>query len=98
MLFSPDGEELASGVYKKGTVIELEKPVLWNDEKPLVYGLYLTSGDEVIYQNIAVKKVQIVGKVFYINGKKVKLRGVNRHDSHPVLRSNHAARPYGARP
>ena len=56
VLFSPDGEELASGVYKKDTVIELEKPVLWNDEKPLVYGLYLTSGDEVIYQNIAVKK------------------------------------------
>ena len=85
ILFSPDGEEIASGVYKKGTVIELEKPVLWNDEKPLVYGLYLTSGDEVIYQNIAVKKVQIIGKVFYINGKKVKLRGVNRHDSHPIL-------------
>ncbi len=85
VLFSPDGEELASGVYKKDTVIELEKPVLWNDEKPLVYGLYLTSGDEVIYQNIAVKKVQIIGKIFYINGKKVKLRGVNRHDSHPVL-------------
>ena len=85
ILFSPDGEELASGVYKKDTVIELEKPVLWNDEKPLVYGLYLTSGNEVIYQNIAVKKVQIIGKVFYINGKKVKLRGVNRHDSHPIL-------------
>ena len=85
ILFSPDGEELASGVYKKGTVIELEKPVFWNDEKPLVYGLYLTSGNEVIYQNIAVKKVQIIGKIFYINGKKVKLRGVNRHDSHPIL-------------
>ena len=30
-----------------------------------------------------MKKVEIVGEVFKINGKNVKLRGVNRHDHHP---------------
>lgn len=90
-LVSPDGKIVADGTYKKGTKIELESPVLWNDEKPLLYKLILKCGDEVIFQNVAVKQVKIVGRIFYVNGKKIKIRGVNRHDSHPVL--GHAA-PY----
>ena len=31
-----------------------------------------------------MKKVEVVGEVFKINGKNVKLRGVNRHDHHPL--------------
>ena len=31
-----------------------------------------------------MKRVECVGEVFKINGKNVKLRGVNRHDHHPV--------------
>ena len=84
-LFAPDGSEVSSGKAEKGTVVELENPVLWNDENPQLYKLFLTCGDEVIFQNIAVKKVKIEGKIFYVNGKKIKIRGVNRHDSHPVL-------------
>jgi len=33
--------------------------------------------------HLGVKKVEIVGEVFKINGKNVKLRGVNRHEHHP---------------
>ena len=33
--------------------------------------------------HLGVKKVEVVGEVFKINGKNVKLRGVNRHDHHP---------------
>lgn len=84
-LVSPNGEIIAEGNYKKDTVIHIDNPVLWNDENPLLYKLILVCGDEVIYQQIALKQVKIIGKVFYINGKKVKIRGVNRHDSHPIL-------------
>ena len=34
--------------------------------------------------HLGVKKVEVVGEVFKINGKNVKLRGVNRHDHHPL--------------
>ncbi len=34
--------------------------------------------------HLGVKRVECVGEVFKINGKNVKLRGVNRHDHHPV--------------
>ena len=84
-LLAPDGSVAAEGTYRDGTVITLKNPMLWNDENPQLYKLFLSCGDEVIFQNIAVKQVKIIGKIFYINGKKVKIRGVNRHDSHPVL-------------
>ncbi len=84
-LLSPDGDVLFEGVYKDGTVLTIDDPILWNDEQPRLYKLIITSADEVIFQNIAIKKIKIVGKVFYLNGKKVKIRGVNRHDSHPTL-------------
>lgn len=85
-LLAPNNDIIAEGEYVKDkTVIEIQNPVLWNDESPKLYKLLIYCGSEVIYQNIAVKQVKIVGKIFYINGKKVKIRGVNRHDSHPVL-------------
>lgn len=84
-LFDPNGKEVASGAYTDGTVIDIDEPILWNDENPRLYSLFLTCGREVIFQYVALKKLRIDGKIFYINGKKVKIRGVNRHDSHPEL-------------
>ena len=34
---------------------------------------------------VANDRIEIKGKVIYINGKKVKALGANRHESHPVL-------------
>ena len=42
-----------------------------------------SKNDEEFAYHFGVKKVEIVGEVFKINGKNVKLRGVNRHDHHP---------------
>ena len=85
VLTSPDGKVVAEGAYKKGTVISLDNPTLYSAETPNLYSLVLTCGDEVIYQTVALMKCLIKGRVFYVNGKKVKMYGVNRHDSHPVL-------------
>ncbi len=65
--------------------LEVDAPVLWNDEEPRLYALYLTVGSEVIRQEIGLRRYEVRGRVIYINGKKVKGKGVNRHDSHPVL-------------
>ncbi len=86
---TPDGSELAKGVLDgKGTaelVIEVKDPLLWSDETPWLYELYLACGEEVIRQEIGLRRFEVRGKVLYVNGKKVKGKGVNRHDSHPVL-------------
>ena len=65
-------------------------PRLWTAEKPWLYpftlqllGMKDSKDNEAFNYHFGVKKVEIVGEVFKINGKNVKLRGVNRHDHHP---------------
>ena len=64
---------------------------LWSAEKPWLYpytvqllGSKDCKDDEHFENHFGVKRVECVGEVFKINGKNVKLRGVNRHDHHPV--------------
>ena len=75
------------------TTVELtctiEKPLLWSAEKPNLYPFSIELQDrkgtviEHFDYHLGVKKVEVIGEVFKINGKNVKLRGVNRHDHHP---------------
>src|SRR5690606_15338262 len=70
----------------KGIVeLQVESPVLWNAERPYLYQLLLYAGEEVLRFRVGFRKIEIVDGVFQINGQAVKLKGVNRHDSHPEL-------------
>lgn len=84
-----NGKVIASrdtAIEREGNIeVKVENPVLWNAEKPYLYKLYVSCGDEVLFFNVGFRKIQIVDGVFMINGKAVKLKGVNRHDSHPEL-------------
>ena len=62
----------------------IDNPRLWSAEKPNLYPFIIELGDEHFDYHLGVKRVECVGEVFKINGKNVKLRGVNRHDHHPV--------------
>ena len=88
-LISPDGDVVAAGNAVSGTdkVLTLDAPMLWCDELPNLYTLLLSSGSEVIPFFIGFKDLRVVNGVIYINGKKVKAKGVNRHDSHHLLGS-----------
>ena len=67
----------------------MKNPRLWSAEKPNLYpfSIELRNEDDCVIEHfdyhLGVKKVEVVGEVFKINGKNVKLRGVNRHDHHP---------------
>ncbi|TBL79757.1 glycoside hydrolase family 2 TIM barrel-domain containing protein [Paenibacillus thalictri] len=65
--------------------LEVASPVLWNAENPYLYSLVIYSGEEVLSFQTGFRKIEIVDGVFQINGQAVKLKGVNRHDSHPEL-------------
>ena len=58
---------------------------LWSDEDPYLYSVIIECGSEVIKVDTGARRIEIIGRVIYINGKKVKAKGVNRHDSHPIL-------------
>ena len=65
-------------------VLEIASPELWNTENPYLYQLILETENEVIVDHIALRKIEIKDQVIYLNGQKMKFRGVNRHDSDPV--------------
>ncbi|MEO6069875.1 MAG: glycoside hydrolase family 2 TIM barrel-domain containing protein [Chitinophagaceae bacterium] len=58
----------------------------WSAETPNLYTLYLTlknkNGDvvEVVPQRIGFRTVEIIDRNFLINGKRIFLKGVNRHE------------------
>lgn len=56
---------------------------LWSAFDPYLYPVGINVADEHFDNHTGFKKVEIVGEVLKINGKNVKLRGVNRHDHHP---------------
>ncbi len=65
--------------------LEVKQPHLWSDEDPYLYALYLHCGNEWIKVDVGVRSIQRRGDVLYLNGQKIKFKGVNRHDSHPEL-------------
>ncbi len=89
-LVSPTGQVLADGketVEGSATLTlkAIPNPSLWSDEEPTLYDLFLYAGAEVIRQRVGIRNITVKSGVALINGKPVKLKGVNRHDSHPLL-------------
>jgi len=67
----------------------IKQPRLWSAETPDLYHLILklkNNKNEIVDKAecyFGVRKIEVRGDVFYINGKAVKLKGVNRHEQHP---------------
>uniref|UniRef100_A0A7C3MHD7 Beta-galactosidase n=1 Tax=Dictyoglomus thermophilum TaxID=14 RepID=A0A7C3MHD7_DICTH len=62
----------------------------WSDEEPYLYDLFIVLEKdekviEVIPQKVGFRKIEIKGNTFTLNGKKIKLKGINRHEFHPKL-------------
>ncbi len=69
--------------------VELREPRLWSDEEPNLYLAVITlmdvgGGDmDVRGINFGIREIKIKGGEFLLNGRAVKIRGVNRHDFDP---------------
>lgn len=57
---------------------------LWSAETPHLYTLNLYANGEKIVQRVGIRTSEIVDGIYKINGKHIKLKGVNRHDSSPT--------------
>ncbi len=53
---------------------------LWNNEEPYLYNMTIKTGDEVIYDYIALRFIEL-SSCLKINDREIKLLGVNHHDS-----------------
>lgn len=76
----------SAAVDGKGAVeLQVSSPVLWNAENPYLYRLLVKAGGETILFSVGFRKIEVLDGVFMVNGEAIKLKGVNRHDSHPKL-------------
>ncbi len=84
-LSDPMGNVIFSGNAKKEAVltIKVDNPLLWSAEVPDLYCLTLSACEEVIAEKVGIRKVAIENGVLKLNGKAIKILGVNRHDSYP---------------
>lgn len=68
----------------KSVQFKINNPALWTAETPYLYTLVIEAEGEVIVQKVGLRKIEIKNGVIYLNGKKLRIKGVNRHDSDPV--------------
>ncbi len=81
-----DGDTLLAEGTGESFHATVEKVTAWNAEKPYLYTLYMETESEVLAEKVGFRTVEISKKKeLLVNGKPVKLLGVNRHDSHPEL-------------
>ena len=84
-LFDAEGNLTASVQAAQEKVsFQVEEARLWNAEEPYLYTLVLETEDEVITDYVGIREILVENAVIYLNGRKVKFRGTNRHDSDPV--------------
>lgn len=65
----------------------IHHPSLWNAEQPYLYTVVYRCGEEIITDTIGIREVCIEGGVVRLNGQKIKVYGVNRHDVDSVTGS-----------
>ena len=79
------GSVVASGKAVENRIgFVLDAPKLWNAETPNLYDLTLETEMEKLSTAVGVREVSIENRVVKLNGKPIKFRGANRHDSSPV--------------
>ncbi len=76
------------GPVEASLAIPVTDPAKWTAETPYLYTLLVTVADasgavlEVTPVTVGFRCVEIKGGVFCVNGKPVKVKGVNRHEHH----------------
>ena len=56
----------------------------WTAEDPVLYNIYFETPSGCVKEKIGFRTVTIDGDVFLVNGKKIKFKGVNHHDTSPT--------------
>ena len=93
-LLDPDGRTVSrfdlaqSGGGTQAATVRIAQARFWTAETPALYRLQLTLSDkgrtlQTVEERIGLREVSIAGGVLRLNGRPVKLRGVNHHDLEP---------------
>ena len=64
--------------------LELPEFKLWELDSPMLHTLMLKAGEDEVTETFGIREFTASGRKLLLNGKEVKLYGVNRHESHPT--------------
>lgn len=67
----------------------VNQPKLWDPEHPNLYEAFVSLEEEgqvleLVRQKIGFRELTVAGNQVFMNGRPIKLRGVNRHEVHPT--------------
>lgn len=94
--FLPDGEKVKFSLEGNGLCLTAEavskdgeakadftslEVLSWNAEKPVLYDLYIETRYSCVHQSVGFKSIDVRGNLFLLNGRKIKFKGVNHHDT-----------------
>ncbi len=68
---------------------DILSPAKWDAEHPDLYKLNIAvssgSQKEELSEKVGFREIEIAGNQVFLNGKPIRLHGVNRHETHPLL-------------
>jgi beta-galactosidase len=84
-LYDRSGTRVHHGTYSDhegvfSFTIDVPSPALWSSEDPALYTLALTVGNESRALSVGFRRIVVKDKQLLINGKRVFIKGVNRHE------------------
>lgn len=65
--------------------LELPQAGLWSLDDPVMHRVIIRCNGDEIEESFGIREFTSQGRQFILNGKAVKLIGVNRHESHPSM-------------
>ncbi len=68
-----------------GEVYDLSAPRLWDLDDPYLYTLKTIYGDDEREDQVGFRSVRFTPDGFFLNGRNVKIRGLNRHQTYPYF-------------
>ena len=75
--------EIGAGVIDLQVEFELKQPRLWSPDAPNLYSARVAVGNDDQFTRFGVRSIVARGNQILLNGQRIKLRGVNRHEDHP---------------
>lgn len=88
--YLPAGNLAPGAAAERTFEADVTAPPLWDAEHPRLHTLVVTlrSGGrtvETIARRLGFREIEAVWTGIFVNGSPVKIRGVNRHETHPLL-------------
>lgn len=78
-----DGEKrIHRGKYYSEKIPNIQK---WSIHNPHLYHLVIHYGKDILEADVGFRDIDVAEDGFYLNGERVKLRGLNRHQAYPYI-------------